>query len=485
MRKDAQTIISSVFWLAMALFWFLAYPQALGFQEQNQLFLFTWDYLGERLSVTGGLADWIAEFLTQFNYIPWLGALLLSGLFVLLQMLVWKLSDSDSLEWYPLSYIPSLLVLMHMGDIYAMPAHLVALVLAAALSLVYMRNPSLWLPLVAIPLGLWLIGPAIWIFVLFVVFFHRKPADLLYPLYLLAIIFLYRATFMQQYPPKSVFFGVNYYRWPLTVPVLQLVVAASVFVVPVIVRFLPKARNSLMVAVSLACVIVAGAFFGVRATYGRDTYEIIAYDQLIRHEKWQKVVDRASLYQPKSDIGCVSVNLALFMTGKMDLMDDFYQCGTRGLIMPRVRDLISNVSSYEVFWRMGFVNSALRYAFDSQESEMNYRKSGRFMSKMAECQIVNGRYEVARKYLDILKHSLFYSKWAKSKELLLGNEGLIAADPVYSYLRAVKFSDRFLFNYGEMDKMLYILAARNENNIMARSYFMAWKRLQEAGGGEQ
>ncbi|MBQ3978556.1 MAG: hypothetical protein II632_06890, partial [Bacteroidales bacterium] len=293
MRKDAQTIISSVFWLAVALFWFLAYPQALGFQEQNQLFLFTWDYLGERLSVTGGLADWIAEFLTQFNYIPWLGALLLSGLFVLLQMLVWKLSDSDFLEWYPLSYIPSLLVLMHMGDIYAMPAHLVALVLAAALSLVYMRNPSIWLPLVAIPLGFWLIGPAIWIFVLFVVFFHRKPADLLYPLYLLAIIFLYRATFMQQYPPKSVFFGVNYYRWPLTVPVLQLVVAASVFVVPVIVRFLPKARNSLMVAVSLACVIVAGAFFGVRATYGRDTYEIIAYDQLIRHEKWQKVVDRA------------------------------------------------------------------------------------------------------------------------------------------------------------------------------------------------
>ena len=69
--------------------------------------------------------------------------------------------------------------------------------------------------------------------------------------------------------------------------------------------------------------------------------------------------------------------------------------------------------------------------------------------------------------------------------MLLGNEGLFAADPVYSYLRAVEFSDRFLFNYGEMDKMLYILAARNENNIMARSYFMAWKRLQEAGGGEQ
>ncbi len=485
MRKDAQFIISSVFWLAVALFWFLAYPQALGFQEQNQLFLYTWDYLGERLSVTGGLADWIAEFLTQFNFIPLLGALLLAGLFVLLQMLVWKLSGSDSLEWYPLSYIPSLLVLVQMGDIYVMPSHLVALVLAAALSLVYIKKPSVWLPLLAIPLGFWLIGPAICVFVLFVLLGSRKPSALLYPVYLLLVVFLFRVTLMQQYPPKSVFFGVNYYRWPLTVPVLQLVAAASVFLVPVVIRLLPKVRNPLMAAISCGCVLAAGAFLGIRSTYDRDTYEIIAYDQLVRHERWQKVVERAGRYQPKSDIGCVSVNLALFMTGKMDSMDDYYQCGTRGLIMPRVRDLISNVSSYEVFWRMGFVNSALRYAFDSQEAEMNYRKSGRFMSKMAECQIVNGRYEVARKYLDILKHSLFYSKWAKSREVLLGNEELISAVPVYSYLRAVKFSERFLFNYGEMDKMLYILASHNQNNIMAKAYFLAWKRLQEAGGGAQ
>ena len=485
MRKDAQIIISTLFWLALAAFWLLAYPQALGFQEQNQLFLFTWDYLGERLSVTGGLADWIAEFLTQFNYVSVAGALILAGLFVLLQMLVWKLSGSDSLEWYPLSYIPSLLVLVQMGDIYSMPSHLVALILAAAVSLLYLRKPSWWLPLVVIPLGFWLIGPAIWVFVLFVIFIHRKPSDLLWPLYLLAIIFLSRATFMQQYPPKALFFGVNYYRWPLALPALQLVAAASVFLVPVIIKLLPKVKNPLMVAISCGVVILAGAFFGIRSTYDRDTYEIIAYDQLVRNEKWQKVVDRAAKYQPKSDIGCVSVNLALFMTGKMDSMDKFYQCGTRGLIMPRVRDLISNVSSYEVFWRMGFVNSALRYAFDSQESEMNFRKSGRFLSKMAECQIVNGRYDVARKYLDLLKHSLFYSKWAKAEEKYLGNEELIAADPVYSYLRAVKFSDRFLYSYDEMDKMLYILAAQNENNIMARSYFVAWKRLQEAGGGEQ
>lgn len=485
MRKDTQIIISTVFWLALALFWFLAYPQVLGFQEQNQLFLFTWDYLGERLSVTGGLADWIAEFLTQFNHIPWLGALILSGLFVLLQMLVYKLSGTDSLEWYPLSYIPSLLVLIQMGDIYAMPAHLVALILAAALSLYYMRKPSWWLPLIAIPLGFWLAGPAIWVFVLFVIFFHRKSGDLLWSLYLLAIIFLSSRTFMRQYPPKMIFFGINYYRWPLTVPALQLIAAASVFLVPVAIKLLPKARNSLMMAVSCACIIAVGAFFGIRAAYDKDTYEIIAYDQLVRQEKWQKVVDRASKYQPKSDIGCVSVNLALFMTGKMDSMASFYQCGTRGLIMPRVRDLISNVSSYEVFWRMGFVYSALRYAFDSQESEMNFRKSGRFMSKMAECQIVNGRYEVARKYLDILKHSLFYSKWAKEQEKFLGNEELIANDPVYSYLRTVKFDNRFLFSYDEMDKMLYILASQNGNNIMARSYFVAWKRLQEAEGGEQ
>ena len=53
------------------LFWWLGFPQALNYQEQNQLFLFSSDYFYNSLHIAGGLADYISEFIVQFYYVPW------------------------------------------------------------------------------------------------------------------------------------------------------------------------------------------------------------------------------------------------------------------------------------------------------------------------------------------------------------------------------------------------------------------------------
>ena len=125
------------------------------------------------------------------------------------------------------------------------------------------------------------------------------------------------------------------------------------------------------------------------------------------------------------------------------------------------------------------INEALRYAFDSQESLVNNRKSGRWMSRMAQCQILNGRYDVAEKYLDILSHSLFYRKWAEDQRQYLRNDEAIASDPIYAYLRSVRFRSDFLFYYPEMPKMLARLYFENKNNVMAAWYCNAWTLLKK------
>ena len=68
--------------IGVFLFWYVGYPHALSYQEQYQLFLWTGDYFWERVSLPGGLADWLGEFIVQFYYVEWLGALLLALLFV-------------------------------------------------------------------------------------------------------------------------------------------------------------------------------------------------------------------------------------------------------------------------------------------------------------------------------------------------------------------------------------------------------------------
>ena len=57
-------ILTLVLGIAVWLFWAVGYPHALAFREQFQLFLFDGDYFWGRMAQPGGLARWIAEFLT-------------------------------------------------------------------------------------------------------------------------------------------------------------------------------------------------------------------------------------------------------------------------------------------------------------------------------------------------------------------------------------------------------------------------------------
>ena len=91
MAKYWNIGLSMLVGIGMFLFWYVAYLHALSYQEQYQLFLWTWDYLVERLSLPGGFADWVGEFIVQFYYVEWLGALLLALLFVALQRLTARL----------------------------------------------------------------------------------------------------------------------------------------------------------------------------------------------------------------------------------------------------------------------------------------------------------------------------------------------------------------------------------------------------------
>jgi hypothetical protein len=114
MSKQLQYISTIVFGAGVFLFRLLLYPGVAGFQEQNQLFLFTWDFFVERMSVSGGLADYIAEFITQFSYIPCLGEALLAILLVVFQRSI--ALSIDRKEWYALSFIAPVMMLVYMSD---------------------------------------------------------------------------------------------------------------------------------------------------------------------------------------------------------------------------------------------------------------------------------------------------------------------------------------------------------------------------------
>lgn len=80
---------------------------------------------------------------------------------------------------------------------------------------------------------------------------------------------------------------------------------------------------------------------------------------------------------------------------------------------------------------------------------------------------------MAHKYIARLKRTLFYSRWVREAEALLGDETAIAAHPVYGRLRAIRHKTSFFMNYYEMDKMLGLLYSDNHGNKLALDYYMA------------
>ena len=436
--------VSVLVGIGVFLFWYTAYPHALSYQEQYQLFLWTWDYFVERISLPGGFADWLGEFIVQFYYIEWLGALLLALLFVAMQRLTLRLlthGDSPQMLFRTqgavpmcLSLVPVGIVLWLMGDVNVLLSLPVAIVLALGLACVRLSKPLSWADALILPVAYWLIGPAIWLYVLIRViqlgWKHLWAAG-----WLLAVQLMVYAWLLPQWPLQQAMTGLNYYRIPLHYPQWS--------------------------------------------GYDQEMYELIRQDYLVRNERWDEIVKRAQKYQVKTPFWCNCVNLALAEKRLLaDRMFDFYQSGEDALIMPRTRDLTSMLPSAEAFWRLGMVNSAQRYMFDTQESILNGRKSGRCTKRIAECMIVNGHYQTAAKQLDLLKKSLFYRSWAQEAEAMMIDESKISAHPVYGRLRQLRYKENFLYNYEEIDKMFGLLFMNNTENKMALDHFMAQMLLK-------
>ena len=417
--------------IGVFLFWYLWYPHALSYQEQYQLFLWTWDYFVERMSLPGGFADWLGECIVQFFYVEWLGALLLALLFMTLQRTTLRLLKS--LTSHLFSLVPVLLLWWLMGDINVLLSLPVAIVLALLLACAMPRRLS-WMDVLILPVAYWLIGPAVWLYILVRViqlgWKHLWSAG-----WLLAVQLMTYAFLLPQWPLQQAMTGLNYYRIPLHYPQW--------------------------------------------GGYDKEMYELIRLDYLVRNERWDEIVKRAGTYQVRTPFWSNCVNLALSQKRLLaDRMFDFYQSGEDALIMPRTRDLTSMLPSAEAFWRLGMVNSAQRYMFDTQESILNGRKSGRCTKRIAECMIVNGHYQTAKKQLDLLKKSLFYRSWAKETESNLKNDNWVNAHPVYGRLRQLRYKENFLYSYEEIDKMLGLLLMNNMDNKMALDYFMAQMLLK-------
>ena len=504
MIKTWKPLLSLLFGVAVVIFWAVPYVGGLCFQEQYQMFLFDSGYFLERIVLPGGLADYISEFLVQFYYMPVLGGAIIALLLMGIQTAVWGLMKQygarHDFPGYLLSFLPSIALWCAMGDQNVLLSFVVALFGALVIGWIHNRFHNrlvkVVFELVSTALVYWLLGPVVFLYAVLMIGDTLKNAKQKGNVFsgigysavilILTVAWILLTTQTLQYPLYRIFVGLNYYRYPGAISPLPFVVMVWAVVIPFLgmipcrQKSLQKLQQSKVVIVLSYVLVIVASWFGIKASFDEMTYELIDYDFLVRTEQWDKIIEKAEKKLATTPLSVSCVNLALSQKGMLaDRLFEFYQNGGEGLFPTFTRDMISPVSTAEIFFRLGMVNDAERYMFEAQEAIPNYRKSARLTRRIIECDIINGNYKVAAKLLRRLQKTLFYSNWANQTMALLGNEKAINRHPIYGKLRKYREKKQdFLFSDREMDQMLGLLFLNDNHNKMAYEYLMCYELLQ-------
>lgn len=391
-----QQITVAVMAVAVFCFWCFLYPFIPVVREMSQLFLWTGDYLAERLVLPGGLAQYLGEMVSQFFLNPVNAGLSYAILFVITQGLAYKLvllsfPSVKAVCRFALSLLPPVLLwyIAMLPHIPLTPTMALVMVMGAGCRIMasasrLSRPARLGVLCTAIPVMYWLAGPVAVLLVLCCL--RWIPVTL--TLYAACVI---ASSYLTPYPLGQVAKGIDY-DWS-----------------------------------------------GMKQM---GTFEEMECDMLLRQRDWPGILER--FRHPESPAVRSAVLLAARQTGQMS-QQEF----TNSMVVPRNRQgeqptvfnigpsyMIVNYGSlssafmvsdiaYQLYW----TNISQRVSFDAMEYIPNYNKSGRAIRRLAEACIITRQYDVAKKYLGILEHTLFYHEWARSMLPLTDNPQLITNYP--------------------------------------------------------
>jgi hypothetical protein len=483
---------SLLFGAGVYVFFAYFYRCHLLYQEQYQMFLFTPAYLADTLCRPGGAAEYIARFLTQFYYFPWLGALIIAFLLMLVQrqmLSVLRHTGKPGGATSPgeaLSFVPSLAYWILLCDENYMLTGVVSLsgALLAFRGGCAIRSASLRTGycLALIPALYVLTGGTALVFALLCAvretgrsgrrFFFTAGCGLL----LLLTPVLAQYVF-GQYPLAKLWTGANYYRFPVLFPFPLLMLWLSVPGLAAVCRRLPAGkggRRRVPAGVQLVLLMLPAAW-GLSCAADWEKEEVMKYDCCVRTGRWERIIRMADRKAPQSPLSVSFLNLALCKEGRMaDRMFHYYQNGPEGLLPSFVRDFSLPMMAGEVYYHLGFINTAQRFTFEAMEAVPDFQRSSRGIRRLAETNLLNGHYEVARKYLRLLQHTLFHRRWATATLACLSDGQCVEANPEWARLRKYRTKTDFLFSEGEKDMMLGLLLQQNPGNRPAFEYLLAY-----------
>lgn len=420
--------------------------------QQYNLFLDTFFFFHERMLVPGGFLSYLGCYFTQFFYHPWLGVLMLCGWWLLLMWITqrtFRIADN----WAVLALIPvaALLAanmslgywhyLMRVRGYFFLPT--IGSTAAVAMLWVYRTLPQkFWLRIVWMMMAA--IGyPLLGIYALAAVLLmgvwawrlnsNRSQSALQTIVALFCIIAVPMICYRYVY--YQTFFND---LWTIGLPITHALRSYPAYYTPYYILggfFLLMALISPIPSFwkgafwqkplykwSLQGVFVLLFVIAVWHWWYKDNnfrHELVMH-RCIEKADWEGVLlegQKQGEEEPTRSIVMMH-NLALSRLGRQaEDMFDFPWGMKKG--DPRVPyDILNSVFSRTVFYQYGLLNDCHRRCM---EEGVEYGWHVETLQYLVRCSILSREKLAAQKILDQLRHTMYYSEWADSMQVLLDN----------------------------------------------------------------
>ena len=482
-------VLLFVFWLAL-----FNRNHVLYLQEQTQLFRFGWFYFNTYWIKPGGVTDYLGAFLTQFNFYPWIGAIILSllmaGVYLLLDFICRHNGKTGYL--FVFLFIPVLLLMIVLiVTKQCIPSYLLGFIFGLVGFRVYiaLKRPVRYVGGFVIFLAVYILaaGNAIIFTILafiFELFSKKHPLNYLYLIALtiwtmlipfLAFRFVYTVTL------REAFFALT----PVAFPSPDLIAASVWLFFPILYaiwRWLSAKVNTVQPSVwklISSCIPVIGMSIGSMFLVNDSRAEMftdMAFS--VQNGRWEKVIQLGASYPFSNNLISYFTNIALAESGMLPYRMFFYdQTGTNGLFLERQS---SSMNSYisEAYYRLGLMQEAERNAYEVMVGNTKEHNSQE-LRRLVTISLITRDTALFNKYIRLFDHTLFYREWAGQQRQQMA---LALDNPAYTLPgipQAALCDDFFLNSNISPDFVLNNLLVKNPDHRLAFEYLMAWYMLNK------
>lgn len=198
----------------------------------------------------------------------------------------------------------------------------------------------------------------------------------------------------------------------------------------------------------------------------------INFDYLASTKNWQGISKAIGNNDMKVRLNAFQYNRALYNSNTLleNLCSKPQYFGNESLLVEReINSQILNYAS-DIYYDLGFINEARHWA---HEAFTIYGPQPRILKRLVQVNIINGKYNTAKKYITLLKKSILHKKWAIEQEKYLLNEELIRNNSEYRQKRDFSPKHDFFTHRTTPWENLAELLKSNGSNKMAFEYLIA------------